>query len=205
MGADCLVGESSQLSDKCSIKHSVIGQSCIIGDKVRITNCIIMDNVTIKKEYNEFVWFIFNRINLILIQFRTTLQGSVLMDNAVVENSCDIKDCIVGSGHTVHGNCKFLLKTNMQLCTYLDVFFTFFNVGKSTNEVLVDADKLLEIWWNRYCAYHCKIFWNSCITIVFFQGYISETLLKTESNLLGDKIKLDGNTNSLSFLFIWER
>lgn len=101
VGADCLVGESSQLSDKCSIKHSVIGQSCVIGDKVRITNCIIMDNVTIKKE--------------------TTIQGSVLMDNSVIETSCDIKDCIIGSGHTVHSTCK------------------------STNEVLVDADKLLEI------------------------------------------------------------
>ncbi|XP_046654405.1 translation initiation factor eIF-2B subunit gamma-like [Daphnia pulicaria] len=99
VGTDCLIGETSQLSDKCSIKHSVIGQGCNIGEKVRITNCIIMDNVTIMKE--------------------TTLQGSILMSNSVVENSCDLKDCIVG--HTVHSNCK------------------------STNEVLVDADRLLEI------------------------------------------------------------
>ncbi|KZS11757.1 translation initiation factor eIF-2B subunit gamma [Daphnia magna] len=99
VGVDCLIGENTQLSDKCSIKHSIIGQNCNIGDKVRITNCIIMDNVTVMKE--------------------TTLQGSILMKNSVVENSCDIKDCIVG--HTVHSNCK------------------------STNEVLVDADRLLEI------------------------------------------------------------
>lgn len=49
IGADCLVGESSHLSDKCSVKHSVIGQSCTIGEKVRITNCILMDNVTIRE------------------------------------------------------------------------------------------------------------------------------------------------------------
>ena len=57
VGTDCLIGETTQLSDKCSIKHSIIGQCCNIGDKVRITNCIIMDNVTIMKEYDEVIYF----------------------------------------------------------------------------------------------------------------------------------------------------
>lgn len=51
VGVDCLIGETTQLSDRCSIKHSVIGQSCHIGDKVKITNCIIMDNCVIEQGY----------------------------------------------------------------------------------------------------------------------------------------------------------
>ena len=51
VGSDCLVADSAHLSDKCTIKTSIIGKNCIIEDRVRITSCIIMDNVTIKEGY----------------------------------------------------------------------------------------------------------------------------------------------------------
>ena len=51
VGTDCLIGEGTHLSDKCSIKHSVLGQNCTIEDKVRIINCVLMDNVTVKEGY----------------------------------------------------------------------------------------------------------------------------------------------------------
>lgn len=54
-----------------------------------------------------------------LFALRTSLQGSVLMDNSVIESSCDIKDCIVGSGHTVHSNCEFTLENLLILFIFL--------------------------------------------------------------------------------------
>ena len=42
-----MVGEGTTLQDKVSIEQSIVGKHCIIGEKVRINNSIIMDNVTI--------------------------------------------------------------------------------------------------------------------------------------------------------------
>jgi translation initiation factor eIF-2B subunit gamma len=39
--------EGVALGDKVSIKHSCIGKYCIIGDKTKLLNCIIMDHVQI--------------------------------------------------------------------------------------------------------------------------------------------------------------
>jgi translation initiation factor eIF-2B subunit gamma len=71
IGSDSMLGESSTVDDKCSIKKSVIGTHCTIGERVsvcegergeretihthththtqcKITNSVIMDHVTIK-------------------------------------------------------------------------------------------------------------------------------------------------------------
>lgn len=46
------------------------------------------------------------------------------MDNSTIDTNCDIKDCIVGSGHTVHSNCRFLFgelgftKILLKICVY---------------------------------------------------------------------------------------
>ena len=47
-------------------------------EKVKLTNCIIMDKVTIKEGCN--------------------IVGSLLCEGAVIDERCDIKDCIVGKG-----------------------------------------------------------------------------------------------------------
>lgn len=43
------VGEKSVVSEKTSIKTTFIGANCTIENKVRLTNCILMNNVTIKE------------------------------------------------------------------------------------------------------------------------------------------------------------
>uniref|UniRef100_A0A8D0GGT7 Translation initiation factor eIF2B subunit gamma n=1 Tax=Sphenodon punctatus TaxID=8508 RepID=A0A8D0GGT7_SPHPU len=78
VGSDNIMGSSTQVGEKTSIKHSVIGSSCTIKDKVKITNCIVMNSVTVEEG--------------------CSLQNSVLCHNAVIEKGADIKDCLIGSG-----------------------------------------------------------------------------------------------------------
>ncbi|PIA19469.1 hypothetical protein COEREDRAFT_35941, partial [Coemansia reversa NRRL 1564] len=47
VGSDSMVGPSSQLGERCSVKRSVVGAHCIIGRDVKIVNSVIMDHVTI--------------------------------------------------------------------------------------------------------------------------------------------------------------
>nr|XP_006818161.1 PREDICTED: translation initiation factor eIF-2B subunit gamma-like [Saccoglossus kowalevskii] len=47
IGHDCMIGEGSNLTEKVSVKKSIIGKHCKIGEKVRISSSIIMDHVTI--------------------------------------------------------------------------------------------------------------------------------------------------------------
>lgn len=49
VGSDSIIGSSTQIGEKTSIKHSIIGSMCTIKDKVKITNCIIMNSVTIEE------------------------------------------------------------------------------------------------------------------------------------------------------------
>lgn len=51
VGVDCLVGPDTQVGEKSSIKHSVIGSSCVIRDRVTIANCLLMNSVTVEEGY----------------------------------------------------------------------------------------------------------------------------------------------------------
>lgn len=49
VGGDSIIGASSQIADKTSIKRSTIGASTTVKEKVKITNSIIMNGVTIEE------------------------------------------------------------------------------------------------------------------------------------------------------------
>ncbi|KAF5923240.1 hypothetical protein HPG69_012330 [Diceros bicornis minor] len=51
VGVDSLIGPDTQVGEKSSIKHSVIGSSCVIRDRVTITNCLLMNSVTVEEGY----------------------------------------------------------------------------------------------------------------------------------------------------------
>ncbi|NWI65099.1 EI2BG factor, partial [Todus mexicanus] len=87
VGSDSIIGSSTQVGEKTSIKHSVIGSMCTIKDKVKITNCIIMNSVTIEEG--------------------CCLQGSVICHNAVIEKGADIKDCLIGSDQRLEAKGKW--------------------------------------------------------------------------------------------------
>jgi translation initiation factor eIF-2B subunit gamma len=45
---DSIIGESTQISERTTIKKSLIGRHCIIGKMVKINSCILLDHCVIE-------------------------------------------------------------------------------------------------------------------------------------------------------------
>ena len=45
IGGDVLIGDSSRVGERATIKRSVIGAHCIIGKNVKVVNSVLMDHV----------------------------------------------------------------------------------------------------------------------------------------------------------------
>ena len=45
------MGNGVTINEKTTIKSSVIGDQTIIGERTKITNCVIMDHVTIESGF----------------------------------------------------------------------------------------------------------------------------------------------------------
>jgi translation initiation factor eIF-2B subunit gamma len=84
IGTCCIVGEGSQMGDKCRIKRSVVGRHCRIGSNVTITNSVVMNYVTIE-DY-------------------CSIQGSVICSNALLQQRSSLRDCQVGPSYNVAEN-----------------------------------------------------------------------------------------------------
>ena len=84
--ASSLVGPGSTVGERCFIKRTVVGASCRVGDRVRLTNCILQEGVTVEEG--------------------AVLQGALLCAGASVGVNAEIRDCIVGHGQAVHGLAK---------------------------------------------------------------------------------------------------
>lgn len=81
IGPHCMVGEGSQLGDKCSVKRSVVGRHCRIGSNVKIVNSVVMNHVTIDDG--------------------CLIQASVICSNVHLQERATLKDCQVGVGYVV--------------------------------------------------------------------------------------------------------
>lgn len=81
VGPHCMLGEGSEMIDKCSIKRSVVGRHCRIGSGVKIMNSVVMDYVTLEDGCQ--------------------IQGSVICSNAHVQERTILKDCQVGPAFSV--------------------------------------------------------------------------------------------------------
>ncbi|XP_020215641.1 translation initiation factor eIF-2B subunit gamma [Cajanus cajan] len=88
VGPHCMLGEGSQMGDKCSVKRSVIGRHCRIGANVKVVNSVVMNHVTIGDS--------------------CSIQGSVICSNVQLQERVVLKDCQVGAGFvvTAGSECK---------------------------------------------------------------------------------------------------
>ncbi|KAK6164002.1 hypothetical protein DH2020_000866 [Rehmannia glutinosa] len=75
VGPQCMLGEGSQMGDKCSVKKSVIGRHCRIGSNVKIVNSVVMNYVTIGDG--------------------CSIQGSIICSNVQLQERAVLKDCQV--------------------------------------------------------------------------------------------------------------
>jgi len=60
----------------CSVKKTIIGKHCTVGNNVKLVNCIVHNHVTIKDN--------------------CTITGCVLCNNAYIGEDCGITNCQVG-------------------------------------------------------------------------------------------------------------
>ncbi|XP_057955553.1 uncharacterized protein LOC131149267 [Malania oleifera] len=81
VGPHCMLGEGSQMGDKCSVKRSVIGRHCRIGSNVKVVNSVVMNHVTIGDG--------------------CSIQGSVICSNVQLQERVVLRDCQVGAGYVV--------------------------------------------------------------------------------------------------------
>ncbi|KAL8527297.1 hypothetical protein ACS0TY_005245 [Phlomoides rotata] len=81
VGGQCMLGEGSQMGDKCSVKKSIIGRHCRIGSNVKIVNSVVMNHVTIGDG--------------------CSIQGSIICNNVQLQERAVLKDCQVGAGYVV--------------------------------------------------------------------------------------------------------
>uniref|UniRef100_A0A0D6QX99 Translation initiation factor eIF2B subunit gamma n=1 Tax=Araucaria cunninghamii TaxID=56994 RepID=A0A0D6QX99_ARACU len=81
IGPYCMLGDGSQMGDKCSVKRSIVGRHCRIGSNVKIVNSVVMNHVTIEDG--------------------CLIQGSIVCSNVQLLERATLKDCQVGAGYIV--------------------------------------------------------------------------------------------------------
>ncbi|ESW31401.1 hypothetical protein PHAVU_002G235800 [Phaseolus vulgaris] len=87
VGPHCVLGEGSQMGDKCSVKRSVIGRHCRIGANVKVVNSVVMNHVSIGD--------------------CCSIQGSVICSNVQLQERAVLKDCQIGAGFVVTAGSEF--------------------------------------------------------------------------------------------------
>ncbi|KAJ2358261.1 Translation initiation factor eIF-2B subunit gamma [Coemansia sp. RSA 2618] len=87
VGAESMVGASTQLRERCSVKRSVVGAHCNIGRDVKIINSVVMDHVTIGDGVK--------------------LESCVVCKLASVGNNAQLKGCEVGPSVVVPDGSSF--------------------------------------------------------------------------------------------------
>jgi len=75
---DSMIGESTQVEERTSIKKSVIGKHCTVGKMVKLTGCVLMDHCVIADG--------------------AKLDGSILGENTKVGAKAELIRCITQAG-----------------------------------------------------------------------------------------------------------
>ncbi|KAI8873306.1 hypothetical protein GQ42DRAFT_176544 [Ramicandelaber brevisporus] len=81
IGQDSMVGRATKISERCSIKKSIVGPHCVLGKGVKISNSVIMNHVTIEDG--------------------VVLNNCVVCANAKIMTKSTLTDCDVATGTVV--------------------------------------------------------------------------------------------------------
>lgn len=83
---NCTVGEKTIINEKTSVKNSFIGSNCNIENKVRLTNCILMNNVTIKERYVYMIEL--NKNNHRYVFIYSNITKRLLLKQLLIDIKC---------------------------------------------------------------------------------------------------------------------
>lgn len=83
-GHGCICDSGTSLGERSSVKRSVVGKKCTIGNFVRIINSVVMDGVSISE--------------------RCTINNSIVFSGCVVGSGAQLKDCKVGPDSIIPAN-----------------------------------------------------------------------------------------------------
>ncbi|CEP12948.1 hypothetical protein [Parasitella parasitica] len=81
VGNDSIIGESTKIDERSSVKKSCVGSYCVIGKNVKIINSVIMDHVVIGDNVK--------------------IEGCIICKNAHIHEKASLKDCDVVYGYIV--------------------------------------------------------------------------------------------------------
>lgn len=81
VGADSIVAEDTKLGERTNVKRSVVGANCVIGKRVKLTGCVVLNGVTIGDD----------------VQLENTIVGH----SAIINSKCKLTNCNVESTHEV--------------------------------------------------------------------------------------------------------
>lgn len=103
------MGNGVQLSEKCSIKRSVIGNHCSVKDKTKIINSVIMDHVNIgDKCVQSYTVVVVITCYSSCIVCSCTIQGCIISSNVIIGDKVNLKDCTVGNSFHINNDGKLL-------------------------------------------------------------------------------------------------
>ncbi|KAJ3218191.1 hypothetical protein HDU67_006453 [Dinochytrium kinnereticum] len=88
VGPDSMVGVSTKIGERTSVKKSVIGSHCIIGKNVKIAGSIIMDHC--------------------IVEDNVKLDGTILCGSSKIQEGAQLKDCLVGASYVVEKEGNFI-------------------------------------------------------------------------------------------------
>jgi translation initiation factor eIF-2B subunit gamma len=55
VGPECLIGEGTYVSNKTTLKNSILGSNCRVEEKVRLTNCIVQVDIIYKNWISRYL------------------------------------------------------------------------------------------------------------------------------------------------------
>ncbi|CAN3372453.1 hypothetical protein DIURU_005051 [Diutina rugosa] len=81
IGIDSFVGEETHIGSRSAVKRSAIGSGCNIGERVKLTGCLILDNVTIENDVQ--------------------LENCIIGAHCLIKSKSKLTSCNVESTHEV--------------------------------------------------------------------------------------------------------
>lgn len=127
ISSDTIIGDSTKVSEKSTIKKSIIGRHCIIGRMVKIVGCILLDHCVIED-------------GLVLSRFCTSythsfvsakIDGCVLGKNTKIGLKAELFRCVTQAGYEVSAGGLFYFNLTVLLVRLSSFSFPFFSKTRS--------------------------------------------------------------------------